>query len=69
MVGFFRQQQERMAMRLIAWQLQRMNAAVPPPAELEQMAHKLVEDAHQIAKKRGSNVINILKELVQDIRK
>ena len=69
MVGFFRQQQERMAMRLIVWQLQRTNAAPPPPADLEQMARKLVDDAHQIAKKRGSNVMNILKELVQDIRK
>jgi len=68
-MGFFRKQQERMAMRLLAWQYQRMNAAVPPVDQLEAQAVKLVDDAHRIAVERGKNVMVILKDLVEDIKK
>jgi hypothetical protein len=66
---FFRKQQERMAMRLLAWQYQRMNAEVPPVNQLETQAVKLVDDAHRIARERGKNVLDILKDLVEDIKK
>lgn len=68
-MGFFRKQQERMAMRLLAWQYQRMNAEVPPVNQLETQAVKLVDDAHRIARERGKNVLDILKDLVEDIKK
>ncbi len=40
-----------------------MNMAVPPESELEKQAGRIVDDAHRIARERGSNVLSILKEL------
>lgn len=58
-----------MAIRLLAWQYQRMNAEIPPVDQLEAQAVKLVDDAHRIARERGKNVLEILKDLVEDIKK
>jgi hypothetical protein len=68
-MGFLRQQEVKMAMRLLSWQYQRLNIAVPPQKDLEQRADQLVEEAHRIARERGRNVLSILKEMVQDIKK
>jgi hypothetical protein len=68
-MGFFRKQQERMAIRLLAWQYQRMNQQIPSIDQLEAQAVKLVDDAHRIARERGKNVMEILKDLVEDIKK
>jgi len=67
--GFIRQQEERMAMRLLNWQYQRMKIKPPPEAELNRRAAKLVDDAHRIARERGRNVLSIMKELVEDVKK
>jgi len=69
MLRFIREQEERLAMRLLAWQYQKHKMALPPPSELARLAAKLVEDAHRIARDRGANVVAIIKELVADIRK
>jgi BMFP domain-containing protein YqiC len=68
-MGFIRQQEQRLALRLLTWQYQRMNIALPDQTELETRAAKLVEDAHHIARERGRNVMTIIKELVQDLKK
>jgi hypothetical protein len=68
-MGFFRKQQERMAIRLLVWKYERMNVELPPIDQLETQAVKLVDDAHRIARERGKNVIEILKDLVEDIKK
>jgi len=68
-MGFIRRQEERLAIRLLTWQYQRMNIPIPAMAELERYAAKLVNDAHKIARERGRNVAGILKELIADIRK
>jgi hypothetical protein len=67
--GFFRQQEERMAMRLLAWQYQRQNMTVPGDEEMQRQAAQLVDDAHRIAKQRGRNVLAIMKEMIEDIKK
>jgi len=69
LVSFFRQQEERLAVRLLIWQYQRMNVPVPSVEELQRQADRLVEDAHRIARERGLNVISILKELIGDLKK
>jgi hypothetical protein len=69
MVGFIRQQEEQLALRLLAWQYQKQQQPLPPPAALKNQARQLVDDAHAIARDRGRNVIGIIKELVQNIRK
>lgn len=68
-MGFFRKQEERMAMRLLAWKYQRMKLNPPPIGELEIQAACLVEEAHKIAKQRGKNMVMILKDLVEDMKK
>ncbi|MFC1813375.1 hypothetical protein ACFL03_11880 [Thermodesulfobacteriota bacterium] len=66
---FIRRQEERLAVRLLAWQYQRMNLPVPTIQELERQAVKLVDDAHRISLERGRNVLTIIKELISDIKK
>lgn len=68
-MGFFRQQEERMAVRLLTWQYQRLKIVVPSQDELETRAVALVDEAHRIGRQRGHNVLSIMKELVGDLRK
>jgi len=68
-MGFIRQQEEKMAVRLLTWRYQKMNINVPQMPELERQASKLVDDAHSIARERGRNVISIMKDLVDDLKK
>ncbi len=68
-MGFIRQQEEKMAVRLLTWRYQKMNITVPTMPELERQAAKLVDDAHKIARERGRNVISIMKDLVEDLKK
>ena len=68
-MGFIRQQEEKMAVRLLTWRYQKMNINVPPMPELERQAAKLVGDAHDIARERGRNVISIMKDLVDDLKR
>jgi hypothetical protein len=68
-VGFFRQQEESLAMRLLAWHYQRREIDLPSQGDMEQKAKVLVDEAHRIARQRGRNVLSIIKELVADIKK
>jgi len=68
-VGFFKQQEERMAMRFLAWRYQKLKMPVPDEAELKVQAVQIVAEAHRIARERGRNVIAIIKDLVEDIKK
>jgi len=68
-MGFFRQQEERLAIRFLTWQYQKLGKPIPDEAELKEQAAKIVQDAHRIARERGRNVIAIIKDLVNDIKK
>jgi hypothetical protein len=68
-MGFFRQQEEKLAMRFLTWQYQKIAAPVPPEDELARQAAKIVDEAHRIARERGSNVVAIMKELISDLMK
>lgn len=68
-MGFVRRQEERFAAKVLAWQYQRLGVPLPPADELAMKAKGIVDDAHRIAKERGSNVLSIVKELIADIRK
>ncbi len=65
-MGFIRRQEERLAIRLLTWQYQKMDLPVPVIEELQRQAGKLVDDAHRIARERGRNVMSILKEMISD---
>ena len=68
-MGFIRQQEENLAVRLLKWQYQRMNRVLPGDAVIKQHASKIVDDAHRIAKEKGRSVMAIMKELVDDLKK
>ena len=68
-MGFLRRQEERLAIRFLVWQRQRMNLVVPPHSELQRQASKIVDEAHRIARQTGGNVISIIKELINDLKK
>jgi hypothetical protein len=42
---------------------------VPDEAELQLQAVQIVAEAHRIARERGRNVIAIIKDLIEDIKK
>jgi len=64
-----RRQEERLAIRFLVWKYQRMNLVVPAISNLHSQAGKIVDDAHRIARERGGNIISIIKELVNDLKK
>ena len=68
-MGFLRRQEERLAERFLVWKYQRMNLAVPTPSILQSQAAKIVDDAHRIARETGGNVMSIIKELIDDLKK
>jgi hypothetical protein len=68
-MGFFKQQEERLALRFLNWQYQKMNKPVPGDAELRLQASRIVSEAHRIARERGRNVVAIIKDLVEEIKK
>ncbi|CAB1081040.1 hypothetical protein JY97_16960 [Alkalispirochaeta odontotermitis] len=68
-MGFIRQQEEKIAMRFLSWQYQKLKQPIPAEAELARQAARIVEEAHQIARERGSNVMSIMKDLISDLKK
>jgi hypothetical protein len=68
-MGFWRQQEEKMAARLLQWHYERQGRNPPEAAALARQAADLVAEAHRVARKRGPNVVVILKELVNDLRR
>ncbi len=68
-MGFIRQQEENLALKLLKWQYQRMNYSQPEDSVLERHASKIVDDAHRIAMEKGRNVLAIIKELINDLKR
>jgi len=68
-MGFLKNQQVNVAIRLLAWQYERNGQPLPERALLEEHARQLVDDAHRIARERGGNVIAILKQMVAQARR
>jgi hypothetical protein len=65
-MGFIRQQEEKLAVRFLRWQYEKQGLATPVENDLERLAARIVDDAHRIARERGGNLLDIMKELVQD---
>ncbi|MGD9300328.1 MAG: hypothetical protein PVI13_02050 [Desulfobacterales bacterium] len=68
-MGFIKQQEEKLAMRFLSWQYEKLKKSPPGKTELEQQAAKIVAEAHEIARKRGHNVMSIIRDLIKDIKK
>ncbi len=68
-MGFFRKQEEQMALRCLRWHYSKSDQPEPDEDILRRKASEVVEDAHRIAAQRGRNVLGILKEMLEDIKK
>ena len=68
-MGFIRQQEEKLTVRFLSWQYEKLKKPIPDEAELTSQAAKIVEEAHRIARERGRNVLSIIKDLIADIKK
>jgi hypothetical protein len=68
-MGFIRQQEEKLAMRFLSWQYEKLKKPIPAEDVLERQAVKIVAEAHDIARKRGRNVISIIKDLIAETKK
>jgi hypothetical protein len=68
-MGFIRQQEEKLAVRFLSWQYEKLKKPIPAEAELASQAAKIVAEAHRIGRERGRNVLSIIKDLIADIKK
>ncbi|WP_022666102.1 hypothetical protein [Desulfospira joergensenii] len=66
--GFVRKQEIAFARKLLVWKYEKSGMVLPDKAEISAHAEKIVEDAHRIARESGSNVLDILKDAVKDIK-
>jgi hypothetical protein len=66
--GFIRKQEIAFAKKLLASQYTQSGAALPDEATLSAYAEKIVDEAHRIAKKGGSSVLEILKTRIREIK-
>jgi hypothetical protein len=67
--GFIRQQEIAFAKKLLVWKFQKTGTALPDDALLSAHAEKIVADAHVIARKRGKNILEIVKHQINDFKK
>ena len=68
-MGFLKRQEVRLAIRYLIWKYQKASIPIPDTQELERRAEMIVDEAHRIARIRGRNVISIVKELIDDLKK
>jgi hypothetical protein len=68
-MGFIRNQEEKLAARILRWQYEKQKLPVPPEADLMTQTARIVDAAHRIARERGGNLFEIMKELVSDFLK
>jgi hypothetical protein len=68
-MGFWQRQQVRVAMRYLTWQYDKAQQPVPQEPELEQRAQVLVAEANRIAQRTGKNVLGILKDLINELKR
>ncbi|MCU0590085.1 MAG: hypothetical protein MUC57_01250 [Desulfobacterales bacterium] len=68
-MGFIRQQEEKLAARFLRWQHEKQKLPVPGESDLKRLAADIVDEAHRIGRERGGNLLDIMKELVQDFFK
>ncbi len=66
--GFVRKQEVAFAKKLLAWKYQNAGRDLPSDAEITAHAQQVVEEAHVIAKERGTNVLEILKGMIRDFK-
>ena len=57
-----RQSELRLAKSILRWKLQKEGSPIPGDSELDLAASRILDEAREIAKKRGITLLDILKE-------
>ena len=57
-----RQSERKLAKSILRWKLQKENRPLPDNGELEIAASQLLDEAREIARKRGKKLLDALKE-------
>jgi len=65
---FIRKQEVAFARKLLIWKYEKSGTALPDETAISAHAQKVVDDAHIIAKESGSNVLEIVKDKIKDIK-
>ena len=68
-MGFIRRQEEKLAARLIVWHQEKHGLPPLSPGDLARKSATLVDQAHRIGRRRGQNLVTIMKETVADVLK
>ena len=63
-MGFIRNQEEKLAAKFLRWQYEKQKLPLPVEADLMTQTARIVDEAHRIARERGGNLLEIMKELV-----
>ncbi|MBT3388645.1 MAG: hypothetical protein HN417_11985 [Desulfobacula sp.] len=66
---FIRKQEVAFAKKLLIWKYEKTGTPLPDEAAISAHAQKVVDDAHIIANESGSNVLEIVKDKIKDIKK
>ena len=62
LLNHLRQSELRLAKSILRWRLQKEGQPLPEEAELDNAASCLLDEAREIARKRGKNLYDTLKE-------
>jgi hypothetical protein len=57
-----RQSEVRLAKSILRWKLQKEDSPLPEDEELNMAASQLLDEAREIARKRGKKLLEVLKE-------
>ncbi|UCG20393.1 MAG: hypothetical protein JSU80_11765 [Deltaproteobacteria bacterium] len=62
LLNYIRQSELRLAKSILRWKLQKEGSPQPNNSDLDAAASRLLDEAREIAKQRGMNLLDILKE-------
>ena len=62
LVKHLRQSELKLAKSILRWKLQKQGSPIPDNSDLDVAASRLLDEAREIAKKRGITLLDILKE-------
>ena len=68
-MGFIRDQKINLARRLLERQYDQRGMPRPAPEDLQRQAAAVVDEAGRIARERGRNMLDIVRDLIRDLRR
>ena len=67
--GFVRKKEIAFAKKLLVWKYENSGSALPGEEAITAQAEMVVTEAHEIAKRSGKNILEIVKNTVRDFKK